>query len=152
MSYNKVILIGRLTKEPELKTTQSGVAVLSGTVAVDRAYKQGDERKTDFINFVAWRKTAEFIGQWFRKGSAILLDGELQVRDYVAQDGTKRYVTEVIVGSAAFVESRNAQGAQGTPTQVVYNAPPAQVPTQASAPMPTEANWTSVGDEDDLPF
>ena len=102
--YNKVILIGRLTKDLELKVTQSGIPVVSGSIAVNRSYKQGEERKADFLNFTAWRGTAEFIAQYFRKGSNILIEGTLQTRDYTANDGSKRYVTEVVVANAGFID------------------------------------------------
>lgn len=102
--YNKVILIGRLTKDLELKVTQSGIPVVSGSIAVNRSYKQGEERKADFINFTAWRGTAEFIARYFHKGSNILIEGALQTRDHTANDGSKRYVTEVVVANAGFID------------------------------------------------
>lgn len=160
-SYNKVILIGRLTAEPELKTTQNGVSVLSGSVAVDRHYKQGEEKKTDFINFVAWRTTAEFIKNYFHKGNAILLEGELQTRQYTAQDGTKRTVAEVIVSQAGFIESK-AQGNGNAPTAQTEQAAQAQHgnvqrygeanDTQGVMVPVNEASFTTIPDEDDLPF
>ena len=97
--YNKVILIGRLTKDLELKVTQSGIPVVSGSIAVNRPYKQDKERKADFFNFTAWRGTAEFIARYFHQGSNILIEGALQTRDYTANDGSKRYVTEVVVAT-----------------------------------------------------
>lgn len=146
-SFNKVILIGRLAQKPELKTTQSGICVVSGAVAVDRSYKQGEERKTDFLNFVAWRKTAEFIAKFFDKGATILLEGELQTRSYTANDGGKRYVTEVVVSSAAFVESKNAQQTGHAPEAVN----PASVPEEPMH-IPSDAEWQTVGAEEELPF
>lgn len=151
-SYNKVILIGRLTKDPELKTTPSGISVLSGSVAVDRAYKQGDERKTDFIEFITWRKTAEFVAKYFKKGSAILLEGELQARSYTAQDGSKHKVVEVIASNVAFVETKAsaAQAGQGV-------TPEAQITRYGEAndsgltPV-DESSFTTIENEDDLPF
>lgn len=150
-SYNKVILIGRLTQDPELKTTQNGISVVSGAVAVDRSYKQGEERKTDFVNFVAWRKTAEFIAKFFDKGAAILIEGELQTRSYTANDGGKRYVTEVVVSNAAFVESKSAQQQAQAPGTAAGNAYPASVPDEQMH-IPSDAEWQTVGDEDELPF
>ncbi len=96
---NKVILQGRLTADPELKSTQTGVSVCSFTLAVDRSY---GEKKADFINCVAWRNTAEFISKYFGKGKMLIAVGELQVRQYQAQDGSKRYATEVIVNEVNF--------------------------------------------------
>ena len=103
---NKVMLIGRLTKDAELRYTQSGTAVASFTVAVDRQYKKGEERQADFINCIAWQKTAEFVSQYFKKGSKIALEGRLQVRSYDAQDGHKRWATEVVVEQVEFVDSK----------------------------------------------
>ena len=86
---NSICLMGRLTADPELKTTQSGVSVTSFSVAVDRAYRSKDqERQTDFINCVAWRQTAEFITRYFHKGNRIALQGSLQSRSYTANDGS----------------------------------------------------------------
>lgn len=103
---NKVMLIGRLTKDAELRYTQSGTAVASFTLAVDRQYKKGEDRQADFISCVAWQKTAEFISQYFHKGSKIALEGRLQVRSYDAQDGSKRWATEVIAEQVEFVDSK----------------------------------------------
>lgn len=105
---NKVILIGRLTKDPELRATASGTSVVSFTVACDRRFvKQGEERKADFINCVAWRQSAEAIAQYFQKGSRIALEGSLQVRDWTDNDGKKHYATEVMVDAWEFVQSKN---------------------------------------------
>ena len=100
---NKVILMGRITHDLEVKQTPSGVAVLSFTVAVQRNYaKQGEERQTDFINCVAWRQQAEFIGKYFRKGRMIALEGNLRTRTFDDKNGTKHYVTEVFVDNVSF--------------------------------------------------
>ena len=100
---NKVILMGRITQDLEVKQTQSGVAVLSFTVAVQRSYaRQGEERQTDFINCVAWRQQAEFIGKYFRKGRMIAIEGNLRTRTYDDKNGTKHYVTEVFVDNVSF--------------------------------------------------
>lgn len=162
--YNKVILIGRLTKDLELKVTQSGIPVVSGSIAVNRPYKQGKERKADFFNFTAWRGTAEFIARYFHQGSNILIEGALQTRDYTANDGSKRYVTEVVVANAGFIDKaadapQNASqgdympqggvpypGVESTPQELKYTQAPMTPQT------PPEANWTEVGEEDDLPF
>ena len=95
---NRVVLMGRLVADPELKQTQNGVSVTSFRIAVDRNYvRQGEDRKADFFDIVAWRKTAEFIANNFGKGSLIAVDGQLQTRQYQAQDGTNRNVVEVVV-------------------------------------------------------
>lgn len=100
---NKVILMGRITHDLEVKQTPSGVAVLSFTVAVQRNYaKQGEERQTDFINCVAWRQQAEFIGKYFRKGRMIAIEGNLRTRTFDDKNGTKHYVTEVFVDNVSF--------------------------------------------------
>lgn len=111
---NSAILLGRITKDLELKSTQSGTSVLQFTVAVDRDFvKQGEERQTDFINCVAFKQTAEFISKFFSKGRMIAVEGRLQTRSYDDKNGTKRYVTEVIVNKASFtgekVEQRQEQ-------------------------------------------
>lgn len=105
-SLNKVILIGRLTADPELKQTGSGVAVTSFSIAVDRKYTNGTEKKADFITVVAWRQTAEFICKYFRKGSAIIVLGELQTRSWTDSDGKKRTATEVVASEVSFAESK----------------------------------------------
>lgn len=100
---NKVILMGRITQNLEVKQTPSGVSVLSFTVAVQRSYaKQGEERQTDFINCVAWKNQAEFVGKYFKKGRMIALEGNLRTRTYDDKNGTKHYVTEVYVDSVSF--------------------------------------------------
>lgn len=101
---NKVMLIGRLTKDPELRYTQGGTAVASFTIAVDRRFSK--DKEADFINCVAWQKTAEFISQYFRKGSKIVVDGRLQTRSYDAEDGSRRFVTEVVVEQSEFGDSK----------------------------------------------
>lgn len=111
---NKVILIGRLTKEPEVKNTPNGTAVAKFTLAVDRRFKDANgQRQTDFINCLAWRQTATFISSYFHKGSKIAVTGSVQTRNYDDNDGKKVYVTEVVVDEAEFVESSgNNQNSQ----------------------------------------
>ena len=100
---NKVIIMGRITHDLEIRQSQGGTAVLSFTVAVDRGYvKQGEERQTDFINCVAWRQQAEFIGKYFSKGRMIAIEGNLRTRTYDDKNGTKHYVTEVFVDNVSF--------------------------------------------------
>jgi single-strand DNA-binding protein len=104
---NKVILVGNLTKDPELTTTQSGINVARFTIAVQRKFKNAnDEYESDFINCVAWRSSAEFIHKYFNKGNKIGVVGSIQTRSYDAEDGTKRYVTEVVVEECEFVQSK----------------------------------------------
>ena len=111
---NKAILVGRLTKDPELRSTQSGVSVVTFTVAVTRSYaRQGEERQTDFINCVAFRNTADFISRYFAKGNMIGVDGSIQTRTWDDQEGKRHWVTEVIVNEAHFVESKKDGTAGG---------------------------------------
>ena len=108
---NNVSLIGRLTANPELKYTQSGMAYTRFSIAVDRSFvKQGEERQTDFINLVAWGKTAEFICKYFMKGQRMGVTGEIRTGSYTAQDGTKRYTFDVAVNNAYFCESKGGSG------------------------------------------
>ena len=105
---NKVILMGRLTRDPELRSTPQGVSTCSFSLAVDRNFvRQGEERKADFINCVAWRQTAEFIPRYFKKGNMIALEGSIQTRSW-DDDGKNRYVTEVIVSQVYFAERKNS--------------------------------------------
>ena len=104
---NKIILMGRLTRDPELRKTGNGTAVTSFTLAVDRDYKPQDgERETDFIDVVAWRGTAEFVFKYFYKGRMAVVEGRLQVRDWTDKDGAKRRSTEVIADSVYFGDSK----------------------------------------------
>ena len=105
--FNIVILTGRLTCDPELKTTPSGVSVTSFSIAVQRKYKSGEEPpETDFINIVAWRGTAEFITRYFKKGNLIGIEGSIQTRKYTDKNGNNRTIFEVVANDAQFVESK----------------------------------------------
>ena len=107
---NKVILMGRLTRDPEVRYTQTGKVVCQFTLAVDRPFKTPDgQKETDFIPVVVWGKAAELVGNSCQKGHRLLVDGRLQIRSYDAKDGTKRWVTEVIANSVEFIE-RKADG------------------------------------------
>ncbi len=104
---NRVILMGRLVSDPELKTTGTGISVTSFRIAVDRSYvKSGEERKADFFDIVCWRNTAEFVCRYFGKGSLIAVEGQLQSRTYQAKDGTNRYVVEVVADNVSFTGER----------------------------------------------
>ena len=108
---NKCVLLGRLTKDPELRTTQSGVAVASFTLAVDRGFKRDEAQSADFINIVAWRGTAEFVSKWFSKGQLVAVSGRLQTRSYKDRDGNNRTATEVVADEAFFAESKKDKAA-----------------------------------------
>lgn len=113
---NRVVLMGRITHDLEVKQTPSGVAALSFSVAVERNFKnQSGEHDADFITCVAWKNTAEFIGKYFGKGRMIALEGQLRSRTYEDKNGTKHYVTEVYVDTASFTGEKTSQGAQGAP-------------------------------------
>ncbi|MBE6779717.1 MAG: single-stranded DNA-binding protein [Clostridia bacterium] len=112
--FNLVVLTGRLTADPELKTTTNGTNVTTFSIAVERRYRSGEERQTDFINIVAWQKTAEFITKYFKKGNLIGIEGSIQTRRYQDKNGNNRNVFEVIANNVQFVESkRDSAGAEG---------------------------------------
>jgi single-strand DNA-binding protein len=151
LNLNKVVLAGRMTADPELKQTPSGVSVLSFTIAVNRSYvsknsEQG-ERQADFINVVAWRNTAEFISKYFRKGSAICVSGSIQTRSWQDQQGQRRYATEVVADEAMFVESRSESTSQSSYTPDAYTQAPSFSSNPGSAP-----NFEDHNTDDDLPF
>lgn len=107
---NEVILMGRLTRDPELRRTGNGTAVASFSLAVDRDFKgQDGERETDFIDIVAWRGTAEFVSKYFTKGRMAVVKGRLQVRDWTDKDGAKRRSTEVLAESVYFSDSKRSE-------------------------------------------
>lgn len=154
---NRVILMGRMVADPELKTTASGVSVTSFRIAVDRSYvKSGEERKADFIDIVCWRQQAEFVCRYFGKGSLIAVEGQLQTRTYQAKDGTNRYVVEVVADNISFTgERRDSQGGYSQS----YAAPAAPAQPQAPAqPAPSyqsgsNSDFQEVSlEDDDLPF
>ena len=147
---NRVILMGRLVSDPELKTTGTGISVTSFRIAVDRSYvKSGEERKADFFDIVCWRSTAEFVCRYFGKGAMIAVDGQLQSRTYQAKDGSNHYVVEVVADSVSFTgEKREQSGNQ-------QYAPPQQN-NQQSAPSSyqsgSNADFQDMPLDDDLPF
>lgn len=149
---NKVILIGRLTRDPELRTTPSGTATTSFTIAVDRTFvnQQTGQREADFINCVAWRKQAENISRYCFKGTQVAVEGRIQTRNYEAQDGTKRYVTEVICDNVTFLGSKNSNNNDDSS---MMSEPSSDIETTNL----DEDPYANMGDEvaltdDDLPF
>lgn len=144
---NKVILSGRLTKDPELKATTNQVQFVNFTLAVDRRFKDANgQRQTDFINCVAWRQTATFINQYFRKGSKIAICGSITTRQYQDNQGQNRYVTEVTVEEAEFCESKaSQQTAQPTMAQQAPTRPTSEVVPPSEYPI-------EVTEEVELPF
>jgi single-strand DNA-binding protein len=143
-NLNKVILGGRLTADPELKTTPSGVSVTTFTVAVNRRGK--DEQAADFFTVTAWRQTAEFITKYFGKGSSICVVGSLQNRSW-EKDGQKHYATEIVADEACFVDSRSETITANAPAARVTNTPPAPVATPGA-----QTQFEEIGDDEELPF
>ncbi len=140
---NSIIVMGRLTADPELRSTSSGLSVTSFTVAVDRGYaRTGEERKTDFIPVVAWRQTADFVSKYFRKGSMIAVQGSLQSRSYEDKNGNKRVAYEIIADQVSFCGSKaeSGTGSYDSVSPSSYN--------NSSA----DDFASVVGDDDDLPF
>src|SRR5574344_2142952 len=154
---NRAIIIGRLTKDPEMRTTGSGIATTTFTVAVSRNYtSQNGERETDFLNCVAWRKQAENIAKFCSKGSQVAVEGRIQTRSYDAQDGSKRYVTEIIADNVTFLGSKNGNIGSNSSTNYSENNQ-----NNASKDIQTtdlsEDPYANMGEEvalsdDDLPF
>ncbi|MEG1997278.1 MAG: single-stranded DNA-binding protein [Clostridiales bacterium] len=139
---NRIVLIGRLTKDPELRYTQSGIAVASFTLAVDRGYKNASgERETDFIDITVWRQQAENCANFLSKGKLAAVDGSLHIRSYETNDGQKRKAAEVVAENVRFLSPREGGGTTA-PTQPADTAPPFN---------PNRDDDEMLGD-DDLPF
>ena len=148
---NRVVLVGRLTKDPELRYTQSNVGVTTFTLAVNRNYVGKDEIKADFIPCVAWNrgkyKLAENCGKYLNKGSLVGLEGSIQTRNYEASDGTKRYITEIICDSVKFLDPKEKQDEQQEQTQYKPTKPVEEKETD-----PFFASSNIEIDSSDLPF
>ena len=141
---NCAVIMGRLTADPELRQTPSGVAVTRFTVAVDRTFvKAGEERKADFINVVAWRQTAEFVTRYFSKGSMIAVQGAIQTGSY-EKDGVKRSTFEIVADNVSFCGSKSESGTSGAPRTPVAAAP--------SFSNGSADDFAAMADDDDLPF
>lgn len=140
-NINKTILGGRLTADPELKATTSGISVCSFALAVNRKFQKEGAQQVDFINCIAWRNTAEFISRYFRKGSSLCIVGNIQTRTWTDQNNQKRYATEVIVDEALFVDSKS-DGGQANSGGYIPNEYTAQ-----DAP-----NFVEMNEDEDLPF
>ena len=143
--FNLVVLTGRLTADPELKTTSNGTSVVSFSIAVDRRYRSGEERQTDFINIVAWRQSAEFVCKYFAKGRPILVCGSIQTRTWTDQANQKRYVTEVVADEVGFVDSKPFEGSGAS-------SMPADNLGVASFNNTGASKFEEVTDDDNLPF
>lgn len=147
-NLNKVILGGRLTSDPELKSTPSGISVCSFGIAVSRRFAKEGEQTTDFINVVAWRQTAEFISKYFSKGASICIVGSIQTRNYTANDGSKRYVTEVLADEAMFVDSK----AEADNSRFNNTSAPKYMPEGYAGAEPEQTAIEEDEDGDMLPF
>ena len=139
--FNLVVLTGRLTADPELKTTSNGISVTTFSIAVDRRYRSGEERQTDFITIVAWRSSAEFITKYFKKGSLIGIEGSIQTRKYQDKNGNSRTAFEVVASNVQFVESKRDSSASGAPEAASFSNADVN-------------DFADLGDasDDDLPF
>jgi single-strand DNA-binding protein len=148
---NRIILMGRLTRDPELRHTQSGTAVASFTLAVDRDFKSRDngERSTDFIDIVAWRNTAEFASKYLSKGRLTVVEGRLQLRDWTDRDGGKRRSAEVVADNVYFADSRRDGDSGGS-----YSRPAAPAPAADYGMPPAGGDqFAELADDDgELPF
>lgn len=152
-NLNKVILGGRLTADPELKQTQSGIPVCSFTVAVNRRRSGEGEQQVDFITCQAWRQTAEFLSRYFRKGSSICVIGSIQTRTWTDQNNQKHYSTEVIADEINFVDSRGENSASVAPSDYVPKTyPSTYVPDAYKANSTAQAQFELVENDDGLPF
>ena len=152
---NKIILVGRLTKDPEVRSTSAGFSTANFTVAVNRNFKNKDGNyDADFLPCVAFRNTADFVSKFFKKGNMISLEGRVQTRSYDAQDGSKRYVTEVVVENVEFVGGKNDSTANNAYTDAPSEAPIDEMPEYdipASDPYENYDKEVSLSDND-LPF
>ena len=146
---NRIILMGRLTRDPELRHTQSGTAVASFSLAVDRDFKSRDsgEKTTDFIDVVAWRNTAEFVSKYFAKGRMAVVEGRLQIRDWTDRDGGKRRSAEVVADNVYFGDSKRDGVSGGS-----FSRPAAPAPVDYGIPAGADQFAELADDDGDLPF
>ena len=144
---NCVVLMGRLTADPELRATASGVSFARFSIAVDRGYsKQGEERQTDFINIVAWRQTADFVSRYFHKGSMIAVQGELRMNRYTDKNGQNRTTYEVMANNVSFTGSKAESGSDYSGGAPAANNAPASYQNTGSD------DFQNVVDDEDYPF
>ena len=152
---NKVILVGRLVKDPELRKTNADIPVVQFAIAVNRTYSRNGERQADFINCVAWRNLAENLAKFMRKGNQIGIEGQLQVRSFDDANGFKRYVTEVVCDQVHFLESKRSSDSLNSGFSDIdsYDIPsiPSKNEFQDEDPFKNVPNKFGVSD-DDLPF
>ncbi|TCS80031.1 single-stranded DNA-binding protein [Pectinatus cerevisiiphilus] len=153
---NKVILAGRLATDPEVRYTQTGKAVASFRLAVNKRFSRDQQNTADFFTIIAWQKLAEICGNNLVKGSQILVDGYLQVRNYDAQDGSKRYVTEVVANDIEFMGSRPANHADnnyaGTPSASGTSSQSTAPKNQPAASSPASSFGSELPPDEEIPF
>ena len=156
MDVNKVIIVGRLTRDPEIRTTPQGVSVTNFGVATNFVYKNQEGQKTEqveFHNVVAWRKLAEIVGQYMKKGRRVMVEGRLQTRNWEANDGTKRQRTEIVADNVIFLDGRS--GEEGGPAPSQNDAPPMPDEEDSSPAVSRPATKKPSDDEisvEDIPF
>ena len=144
---NKIVLMGRLTRDPELRHTGNGTAVASFSLAVDRDFKsQGGEKETDFVDIVAWRSTADFVSKYFTKGRMAVVEGRLQIRDWKDKDGNNRRSAEVVADNVYFGDSKR-DGASGGDY-----APPAYGSPASTYSAPAGGGFAEIEEDGELPF
>ena len=141
---NRIVLMGRLTRDPELRKTQSGTPVCSFSLAVDRDYKRDGEKETDFIDIVAWRSTADFVSKYFTKGRMAVVEGRLQIRDWTDKEGGKRRSAEVIADNVYFGDSKPKDSGSDVPA---YDGEPG-----AEFGAPPSGFTPDFGDDGEMPF
>ena len=151
---NKVYLIGNLTRDPEMRSTSTGIPVCNFSIAVNRRFKnaQTGQQETDFFNIVAWRQLAELCSRYLVKGRKVAVFGSIQTRSYEAQDGSKRTAFDIVADEVEFLSSPQSAGASAGDYHVAPSPAPAAAPrAQAPAFAPADAGFTQV-DDDELPF
>jgi len=147
---NCAVIMGRLTADPELRTTNTGLSVTSFTVAVDRSYvRAGEERRADFINVVAWRGTADFVTRYFRKGSMIAIQGSIQTRNYEDKQGNKRTAFEIVADNVSFCGSKGESGTQNAVPSVTATNPSSSAPSFSTA---DSGDFEMIEGDEELPF
>ena len=152
---NHITIMGRLTRDPELRRTGSGVAVASFTLAVDRDFGKNEngERETDFIDCVAWRQTGEFVSKYFTKGRMAVVSGRLQIRSWTDKDGNKRRTAEVVADNVYFGDSRKEESGSAYNSGFSYGSAPAPAYGTYSAPSVPASDFAMLSDDDaQLPF
>ena len=150
---NHITIMGRLTRDPELRRTGSGIAVASFSLAVDRDFGKNEngERETDFIDCVAWRQTGEFVSKYFTKGRMAVVSGRLQIRSWTDKDGNKRRTAEVVADNVYFGDSKKDEG--GSTYSNTYGSAPAPAYGTYSAPSAPASDFAMLSDDDaQLPF